>query len=336
MNAPLPSSPELPAPPPSRWQRYTDFWNEREAPHALAVLRIAFGLALVVNIAHQFWAGQVLEMYADIGQGGIFSFKYNNSPYSLFQYLGLSAAVVWALASAQLFFATTLTLGLFTRVSAVAVWMLQATFYDRMVLFRYDGDNVYRVACWLMVLAPAGACWSLDAVLFGAKQSIPRWPRRLFQAQLAIIYTRTGLVKLSSSWSFMDSWQAIYLAVNLPGIARWNGDWAARVFPLTQLATLTSKWFEVTYFLLPLNQFLRRDARPRRPLFEKLRRYDLRPLYVLLGCGMHMGILILMDVGFFSVVMMSLYTCWIRPEEARRAVAWVRARLTSRRSPASL
>lgn len=312
---------------PSRWQRYSDFWNEREAPEALAFLRITFGAAIFANILQQFTSGQVLEMYAEIGQGGIFSFKWNNSPYSLFQYFGLSAGVCWALATAQLVCSATLTLGLFTRVSAIVVWMCQVTFYDRMTLFRYDGDNVYRVATWLMVLVPAGAAWSLDARIFGRKDSIPCWARRLFMAQLAIIYTRTGMVKLGSSWSFMDQWQAIYLAVNLPGIARWNGDWAAKVFPLTQLATMISKWFEFLHFLLPLNQFLRRDRRPRGKLLTALRKYDLRLVFLPVGLGMHLGIFVLMDVGFFSVVMLSLYPAWLRPHEVTFVWSWVKARV---------
>jgi len=320
----------------TRWQRYVDFWNEREAPHALALLRITFGAAITANVAQQILCGQVLEMYAEIEHGGIFSFRFNNSPYSLFQYLGLSAAVCWALAGIQLVAGTTLTLGLFTRFSAFLVWIIQGTFYDRMIMFRYDGDNVYRVATWLMLLAPAGACWSLDALWRGkGSLDIPKWPRRLFMAQLAIIYSRTGLVKLGSSWSFLDSWQAIYLAVNLPGIARWPGDWAARVFPLTQLATFISKWFEVTFFLLPLNQYLRRDTLPRGRLLTLLRRVDARLGYLVVGLGMHAGIFILMDVGFFSIVMLSLYPCYFMPQEVQRAHAWVSARLhAARHKPA--
>ena len=37
----------------SRWQRYVAFWNEQEAPDALALLRITFGLAFVANVVEQ-------------------------------------------------------------------------------------------------------------------------------------------------------------------------------------------------------------------------------------------------------------------------------------------
>ncbi|HMJ14936.1 MAG TPA: hypothetical protein VK524_26165 [Polyangiaceae bacterium] len=316
----------------TRWQRYVAFWNEKEAPDALALLRITLGLSFSANLLEQIIRGDVIEFYAEIAHGGIFGFQYNSYPYSLFQYVPMSSGWVWGLVLLQLFASLTFTVGLFTRLSGIAIFVTQLAFFDRMTLFRFGADEVYRVAAYLMMLAPMGAAFSLDAAWRGkGRAEVGKWARRLFMAQLAIIYVRTGVVKLGSTWSIMGDWAAVYLSVNLPGIARWNGDWAAHalVYPLTQMGTFVFSWWEFTWFLLLINQFLRRKNAHKGIVKRALARFDLRPVYLGLGLCMHLGILIIMDIGLFAIVMWSLYPAYIRPEEARRVLAllfgWVGA-----------
>jgi hypothetical protein len=316
------------APRASRWRRYIAFWNEQEAPDALGLLRITFGLAVIGNVLEIMIFGDVVEMFADIPHGGIFAFERDRWHYSLFQYLPPTRGWVWTLAIAQLAAAVTLTLGLFSNLSAFVVLAVHLSFLDRIPLFRFSSDDVYSVGLYLMLVTPIGAAFSLDAAWRGkGRAQIGKWARRLFMAQLAIIYSRTGLVKLGSSWSFMDDWSAIYLSLNLPGVCRWKGDWAAWIYPLTQASTFVFSWWEFTFFVLPLNQYLRR--RPRKNVFAwLLSRYDLRPVYQGLGVCMHLGILIAMDLGMFSPVMWSLYPAYLMPHEARASVrkllGWVR------------
>jgi uncharacterized membrane protein YphA (DoxX/SURF4 family) len=316
----------------AKYMAYVRFLNEREAPHALAVLRMAFGVALMANIIEQLLLGDVTEFYAGIDHGGIFTFKYNNTPYTLFRVLPLTAPVVYTVVLGQLVAACMLTLGLYTRAAAIVCFLIQMTLFDRMVMFRHDGDNVFRVVSWLMVLAPAGAAWSVDAAWRGKGQTtIPKWPRGMFMLQLALIYTRTGIVKMGSSWSFMDGWSALYLAVNLPGIARWPGDWAMTLYPITQVATFISKWFEVSFFLLPINVYLRRQTSHhyKNIWIRTLARYDFRIPYLLIGLLMHLGIFVLLDIGLFSVVMVSLYAAYLTPDDVRAATRWISTRVLS-------
>jgi hypothetical protein len=316
----------------TRWQRYVAFWNEKESPDALALLRITLGLAFAGNILEQMIRGDIIEFYAEIAHGGVFGFQYNTLRYSLFQYVPLTRGWVWGVVLAQLLASLTFTVGLFTRLSAIALFVTQVTLFDRMVLFRFGADEVYRVATYLMVLAPMGASFSLDAAWRGKGRSeVGKWARRLFMAQLAIIYVRTGAVKLGSTWSIMGDWAAVYLSVNLPGIARWPGDWAASrlIYPITQIGTFVFSWWEFTFFLLPLNQFLRRKRARKGLIRRALARFDLRPVYLGLGLCMHLGILVIMDIGLFAIVMWSLYPAYIKPEEARRVLSvlfgWVRS-----------
>lgn len=50
-----------------------------------------------------------------------------------------------------------------------------------------------------------------------------------------------------------------------------------------------------------------------------------RWLAIIAGCGLHLGIAVMMNrVGFFSLQMVSFYALFVRPEEWRRFGAWLR------------
>jgi Vitamin K-dependent gamma-carboxylase len=322
----------------SRWARYVAFWSEREAPDSLALLRITFGLALVANVVQPMLNGSLIELFAAPSSGGIFPISIR-ATLSVFHLISPSAGVVWALAVVFALASLTLAAGLFTRAAAIACLLLDIAFADRLQYFFFGSDSVYRVFCYLMVLAPAGAAWSLDAALRGkGAADVPRWPRRLFIAQLTILYVRTGIVKLGSSWSFTDGYSALYYALNLPSYARWPGAWAASIYPLTQVATVISKYFEITFFVVPLSLYLGRRADRGGALRRLIAHPYVRFGYLATGIFMHLALLVVMKLGMFSIVMIALYPCLLEPEEAARiltAIARLRHRLpTNRTTPA--
>src|SRR5262245_7052905 len=137
------------------WGRYVAFWSEREAPHSLALWRIAFALALLASLAEQVLAGTVVEQYAAPEHGGIFAVYPPEAPLSLLRVLPATVAVVWGLVAAQAVGGLLLMVGLYTRAAAVVCFVTQVTFYDRAWIFVFGGDNVFRVFLFLMVLAPA-------------------------------------------------------------------------------------------------------------------------------------------------------------------------------------
>lgn len=306
------------------WGRYVAFWNEREAPHSLALLRVTFAAALVANLIEQLWTGVVPELYAGPEAGGVFAFTPPGwaMPLSLFNLVAPTRPVVWAVVCGQLVAAVLLLVGLYSRLAAAACFVCQLTLMERMSMWAFGGDLVFRVFLYLLALSPCGAAWSLDARWRKCGlETVPCWPRRLFVFQLTVVYVTTGLVKFGSSWSFWGGWSALYLSVNLPGIARWPGDWAAWVYPLTQVGTFVAKWWEVTFFLAPLNLWLRRrraDGARLGPVRRLLARWDVRKAYLAFGLVFHASLTVLFDLGLFSVVMVSLYPCLLKPEEARR------------------
>ena len=102
-----------------------------------------------------------------------------------------------------------LTVGLCTRPASVIALLLTVSFHLRIVQTTNGGDSVARCGLFYLMLAPAGAVWSVDAWVMrrwrawrGAPPApspvlIPAWPVRLMQIQLCLIYFFTGLVKIA-------------------------------------------------------------------------------------------------------------------------------------------
>ena len=79
------------------WRRYVAFWNEREGPESLALLRITFAAVLIASLLEQLLAGMVVELYALPEHGGIFPREPSGWPLDLFRWLTPTPGVVWAL-----------------------------------------------------------------------------------------------------------------------------------------------------------------------------------------------------------------------------------------------
>ena len=298
------------------WNGYVDFWREREAPDAYAVARITWGLAVAGNIVHQMLFPGVVTLYALPEHGG--TFGWNGPPfYSLFQFFDPTAEAVTALAIANLVFALMLTAGAATRLSALALMAIHITLVGRLSLYGFGGDIVVRVFSFLMVLAPLGASWSVDAWLLGGRRFVPVWPRRLVIAQLTFLYVKTGIVKLGAQWSFSGGHSAVYYALNDPSFARVDGSWLAWVFPLTQIGTFVTRWWETLFFLLPWSMYLRRPKDRPGLLRKTLGRFDLRLPMLGVGAILHLTLFATMDLGMFPWVTMALYAFFLKPSEAR-------------------
>src|SRR5262249_294941 len=112
------------------------------------------------------------------------------------------------------------TLGLFTRLSALAAVALAGTFYNRLPWLMNGGDLLARNGLYLLLLSPAGAAWSLDAWRRGATGPvlIAPWSVRVMQVQLAVMYFCAGVGKLGPDYY---SGEAVYWVLNDVALSRW-------------------------------------------------------------------------------------------------------------------
>ena len=128
---------------------------------------------------------------------------------------------------------------------------------------------------------------------------MPRWPLRLLQLQIAIIYLNSGLWKL-----FGEAWRdgsAQQLAANVNLFRRFpvtvpsELDWLA-----TPLTYLTLFW-EISFPVLVCFRITRLAA-------------------LLCGVAIHLGIMGLMEVGTFSLMMLATYVAFLPPSAVASAL----------------
>ncbi len=181
----------------------------------------------------------------------------------------------------------------------------------------------------LLVLSGSGATLSLSSRLrtgqWRSSARIPSWPRYLLIGQLVVLYTATGMQKVSAHWLPGGDLGALYYILQQPSWARYEMTWLAWIFPLTQLATLGTWLFEVGAPVLLLAMWARSTrTRPGR-LRALLNRLDYRRLFFLCGMMMHLGIELMMQIGPFGFITLSIYPALWHPEEIcgtlRRSVA---------------
>src|SRR5262249_18412394 len=144
---------------------------------------------------------------------------------------------------------------------------------------------------------------------------VSAWPRRGAGYQIVLVYWSTGLHKVSRGWTPAHGFSALFYILEEPPWQRWGMTWPAHVYPPTQVATATTWLWELTAPLLLLALWYRRTAQRPGRLRALCNRLPLRGLWVAAGVGMHLGILLLMDVGPFSLVALSYYACLFRPDE---------------------
>ena len=189
-----------------------------------------------------------------------------------------------------------LTLGFWPRLMAFFAVFLAATFNHRLPELMNGGDYLFCNGLYFLMLAPSGATWSLDQ-LFRQRRALARgehpsdepvtiepWSVRLMQIQLCCVYLFTGLAKLGEDYY---NGVALYWVLNDVAVTRWPyGTFPVPMFPC-RLMTWGTLAFELSFSFLVWVKPLRR--------------------YVLLaGLGLHLGILLTMEIGWFSQVTM----CW--------------------------
>jgi hypothetical protein len=196
-----------------------------------------------------------------------------------------------------------LAIGWRTRFAAAVVFVLVTSFQRRNGFVFNAGDGALRILAFYMLLLPAGAAVSVDAVRarrspWAYPERAP-WALRLVQLQLSIVYLATVLEKLRG-----ETWvhgTAVGYTVQIDDVARFplpfvgGSPVLAGVFTyvtlMTEIAVGVGVWV------------------------PRLRRWVL-----LAGVGLHLGIEYSLRVGFFTAAMLVMYLSFVPPDAAERVV----------------
>jgi len=192
-------------------------------------------------------------------------------------------ALFWfALGSAVL-----LTIGLFTRINSILVFVFLTSIQQRNLYITHGGDTFLRLAGFFLIFAPAGAAFSVDRLIRIRRGKEPTviearrpWAQRMIQIQLSLLYFVTFLMKIKGApwlqgsalfyvyhldelkrfpvpnWFFkpimlkLGSWSALALEFSL-GVLIWVKDFR---YVLLTLGLLFHLWLEYS-LNIPLFQW---------------------------------------------------------------------------------
>lgn len=301
------------------WGRWVALLSRQEGGDSLAIFRIAVGLVGIYSVATVAWSGMVPVLWMDQKYGGYQ--EISKSWWLVDQLGGPTPTVIWGLVAVALLSSLLLALGLASRLSAFVALQafLALTWANAAAGGSYD--DLISNALWLLVLADSSATLSLRSRLrtgsWRSDAQVPAWPRYLIIGQIVVVYLTTAMQKLSAYWTPGGDYSALYYILQQPTWQRVDMRWVAPFFPLTQLMTAATWFWELGSPVLLLALWYR-DTRTRpgrlRALFNRL---DLRALYCAFGVLLHLGIFALMEVGPFTWITLSYYLALWSPDEWR-------------------
>jgi hypothetical protein len=185
---------------------WNNFFFREQSPIPIALFRILYGMLVIITLAllrpdwlswygvHS-WVSLPTALKMEPG-----------ARLNLFTVIPQSDAWIEALFWFALASALFLTLGLFTRINSVLVFLCVTSIQQRNLYITHGGDTFLRLAGFFLIFAPAGAALSLDRCIrvWRGKESRTvqlqsPWAQRLIQLQLSLMYLSAFLTKIKGA-----------------------------------------------------------------------------------------------------------------------------------------
>ncbi len=293
----------------SRWADWVAFWSERERPEPLALMRMLVGLVIAWTCLSPLVFGADV-LFVDLDLGG---FAPVGAGPSWMDWLGgASLPMVRALLSSGVLVSLLVAAGVGGRWTPLLLGQIMLGVFSLHSGTGGGHDRLITNVCWVFFLGDANRTWSVDCRLRTGGWSDPTpvlaLPRRLVVWQLVYMYTLTGLQKQGDAWGAITGWRALYDTFLLPSWARYDlRGVVGHILPLLQVGAVVCWWWETLWFLVPIQSWFRRNPPSADRWQSWIVRYDLRPMFILLGVVTHVTLLVLCNLGPFSLITMSLY-----------------------------
>jgi hypothetical protein len=287
------------------WDR---FWFAPEPTSTLALVRVAFGLVVLV------WAFSLLPVVEPLFSAtGVLPARPHdgNGMWTVLDAAD-SVTAVAALLAALIVAACAVVAGFMTRLATAVVFVALCSFSARNPFALNSGDTLLRGTAFFLMLAPAGAAFSVDALRRRGRAALPDfparapWALRLIQVQLSVLYLSSVWMKLrGTTW---NDGTALGYALSLHDLQRLPFpspllDSAAVVNALTW-GTLA---IELSLALLIWNRAA-------------------RPWVIAAGVTLHLGIDYSLRVGVFGMAIFVSYLAFVPAPAASRFIVAVRGR----------
>jgi hypothetical protein len=231
------------------------WWTEPVRAERLAALRIAAGMALLLDILFTFWPQAPILFAPDkLGSTGGFPESRLLPYWPVSPLEGVASAADWHIVMGiWVGSALLMVLGIWPRIAAaVALFLSGAVFNVNPMVFN-SGDNVRHTILFFLILTPCDAVWSLLPRRQPDQYPYPvfvwPWALRLLFVQMAVIYFVNGIAKLSPAWLSGD---AIYRVMASLNWTRWSHDSFPVPFWMTLILTWGTLIWEIGFPLLVL------------------------------------------------------------------------------------
>lgn len=289
-----------------RWER---FWFEDVPSDIFSLLRMTIGAAGLISLigylpVDTLWAPNGIAPLPTAG--GIRDFLLQS---------GLGSPAAWCFFLFLFAAFMCMTLGLFTK-AAVAICFIGTVVQARWnSLPLTSGHTVLVAVLFCLVWADCGHRLSLDSKRKGRganeNERQPVWPLRLIRIQVAIMYATSGLFKLlSPAWrsgaavhytTSQNIYGRLFHVYAIPPSLEW----------ILTVLTYSALWWEMLFPLMLLHR-------------------KTRPVALIAGIAIHLGIWATMEVGPFTWVMIASYVAFLEPENVARLTSHPRRLAISR------
>jgi hypothetical protein len=280
------------------WNR---FFFEPAGLASLALFRAALGLIAAIRLLlllpnrEQFFGTNAIILRSSVirmvpePRIDLMMLLPSGEPFlALFLIVGIIAAVL-------------VSLGRFTRSSLVVLYLVTVSTQNHCPVIHNNGDTLLRIMTVLLIVSPAGECWSLDALRRRARGGAPDcerppWVQRLMQIQVSVFYLGSVIWKLQGK-PWRDG-SAVYYVLRLEGFQRFPTGLENQI-EILRLLTWATLVIELALATLIW-------VRP-------LRKYVL-----IAGLGLHLGLEYAMNIQIFQWMSMSTYLLFLEEGTARR------------------
>lgn len=229
--------------------------------------------------------------------------------------------VLWLIHGLHLIVILLFTLGMYTRVTSVATWLVGLSYINRAQPYLFGQDTMMTLCLFYLMMSPCGAKWSLDRWVL-RKRALSRgatlppvapsisagFVLRLFQIQFCLMYLSAGCAKLkgTSWWNGTALYGCMANSEFAPmHLSAYRGfmQWLCQHRAIWEVVNSASAAFTLlTEISFPFLVWTR-----------------MRPVMVAASLLLHTGIAILMGLSVFSLFMFCLVACFIPAD----AINWM-------------
>ena len=268
---------------------------------AIALARIAIGLLILADLLIR-----CQDISAFYLPDGITPVGAMPASPNTFKHLELYRHVetYWGVAGLMLLaasLAVSLTLGFYSRTSALLSWYLLASIQNRNLYVNDGGDLTLKIFLFIGLFLPLGARWSVDA------WRNPHWKKlpnaylspatAAIVLQFCVLYFTAGVLKSDPVWR--ETGDALWLTLNLD---QFSTGFARELLHHTTLLRA------LTFFVLAIEM-----TTPLLLLCPIVNHWT-RSLNLILLIGLHLGIASCMHLGLFMPVCLGVLTfLWPTP-----------------------